>query len=131
MRYLHGILLLLMLLFMAVQYNDPDGLLWILVYSVPAAWSAVAVFRHLWFDKRVCQIMLLVSIAASLAGVVYFWPLTPKFWTKSVWYEVETAREGMGLMIVAIVLLITWFSGRRQRLQAPIYGAPGAQGPAN
>ena len=103
-----------MLLFMAVQYNDPDGLMWMLIYAVPALWSAVAAFWRLWFDRLACRILLLMSIAASFAGVVYFWPLVPQFWTRAVWYEVETAREGMGLMIVAVVLLGTWYSGRRQ-----------------
>jgi hypothetical protein len=114
MRYLHCIFLLLMVLFMAVQYNDPDGLMWMLIYAVPALWSGVAVFWHLWFDKFACRVLLMLSVVASFAGVVYFWPLSPKFWTKAVWLEVETAREGMGLMIVAFVLLITWYSGRRQ-----------------
>lgn len=120
MRYLHCVFMIMMLLFMAVQYNDPDGLTWMMIYSVPAFWSAVAVFWHLWFDKHAFRVCLLASIVASLAGVVYYWPLTPQFWTKAVWYEVETAREGMGLMIVAIVLSVTWYSGSRQSRHAPL-----------
>jgi len=120
MRYLHVIFLLLMLVFAAVQYNDPDGLMWVAIYSIPAFWSAVAAFWHPWFSHLPARLALLASIAASLLGVVYFWPLTPRFWTKDVWFEVETAREGMGLMIVALVLLVTWYSGHRRQKIIPV-----------
>ncbi|MFK7856695.1 MAG: transmembrane 220 family protein [Granulosicoccus sp.] len=129
MRYLHVIFLLLMLVFAAVQYNDPDGLMWVAIYSIPALWSAVAAFWRSWFSHLSARLALLASIAASLIGVVYFWPLTPRFWTKDVWFEVETAREGMGLMIVALVLLVTWYSGHRQRRILPV--APACPQQAN
>lgn len=119
MRYLHMIFLLLMVLFAGVQYNDPDGLMWMAIYSIPAFWSAVAAFWRSWFSHLSARLALFACITASLVGVVYFWPLTPRFWTKDVWFEVETAREGMGLMIVALVLLFTWYSGNRQRRFLP------------
>ena len=36
---------LVMVAFAAVQYNDPDALLWIVIYLVPAAWAFAAAFR--------------------------------------------------------------------------------------
>jgi hypothetical protein len=34
-----------MLLFVAVQYNDPDGPLWMVLYGVPAIWAGLAWMR--------------------------------------------------------------------------------------
>jgi len=111
-RILLGILLVMMLLFGGVQYNDPDGLLWMVIYSVPAFWCAMALIRKSVFTHGGILAALGFSLALCVAGIVYFWPLTPQFWTKAVWYNVETAREGMGLMIVFIVLLIvTLYTG--------------------
>lgn len=115
MRYVFIVLMGLMLLFMGVQYNDPDGTLWIVIYSVPAIWCALAAFWQKIFQHAQTKMMLVISIFASLVGVVWFWPLTPMFWTKEVWYNVETAREGLGLMIVASVLLLVFFSFRQSK----------------
>lgn len=106
MRIVLGILLVLMLLFGVVQYNDPDGLLWMMIYSVPAFWCGMAIFRKALFKYGGIMAALGFSLALCVLGVIVFWPLTPQFWTKEVWYNVETAREGMGLMIVFVVLLI-------------------------
>lgn len=105
MRYLFIGLMCLMLLFAGVQYNDPDGVMWMAIYAVPAVWCALASFAPALFRHAFVKWALWGSLLASLAGVVRFWPLTPRFWTSEVWYNVETAREGMGLMIAAGVLI--------------------------
>jgi hypothetical protein len=102
-----------MVLFGAVQYNDPDGLLWMGIYAVPALWCGVGLFWRKVFKNKGIIALYWASVVMAVAGVVYFWPLTPQFWTKDVWYNVETAREGMGLMIVLIVLLVVSFSARK------------------
>ena len=116
MRVLLGLLLVLMILFGAVQYNDPDGLLWMGIYLVPALWCGMGLFLPRVFNNTATVILFWASVVMSIIGVFYFWPLTPQFWTKEVWYNVETAREGMGLMIVFIVLLIVFFSTRKNQL---------------
>lgn len=114
MKIVTGLLLALMLLFMAVQVNDPDGLLWVCIYAVPAVWCAMATFWRQVLAARQVMVALWASIAMALAGVIYFWPLTPRFWAKEVWYEVESAREGMGLMIVMGVLLVVLYLAKSQ-----------------
>ena len=48
MRYLHILLGLVMVAFAAVQYNDPDALLWIVFYRIPGAWAfAAAIWLYL------------------------------------------------------------------------------------
>jgi hypothetical protein len=113
--FLFSLLCLLMLLFMAVQYNDPDGLLWIGVYSVPAIWSAVSAFRPRLYRQAPVYAALLSSVVVSLAVMVHFWPTSAGFWNKAVWYEVETAREGMGMMIVVWVILLSCWVAIRYR----------------
>ena len=115
MRVVYGVLSLLMLLFMAVQYNDPDGLLWMGIYAIPAVWCALAALWRQCFEKTMVQAALWFSLALSAYGVVYFWPLVPGFWRKSVWIDIEIAREGMGMMIVSIVLATVLHTAMKTR----------------
>lgn len=106
MKYLNIFLFLLMIPFMAVQYNDPDGLMWAMIYLVPTAWAGLAGFRlpHVLGDRAFGA--LTVSVLGMLVLTVYYWPTTPGFWQKDVWWETETAREGMGMMIGFVVQLV-------------------------
>ena len=113
MRYVNLLLFLLMLVFIGVQYNDPDGPIWMVIYAVPALWAAVAVFRPQWLRNAPGSVLLPLCIAAAIAGMAYYWPSTPRWWASEVWYGTETAREGMGMMIVLTVLCIAWVSGRQ------------------
>jgi len=114
MRYLNGVLCVLMLLFIGVQFNDPDGPMWMAIYMVPAIWAALAAVKPKWLRQSPATILLPLCILAAIAATLYFWPKTSGWWTKDVWWEVETAREGMGMMIVSVVLLVGWFSTRKK-----------------
>lgn len=113
LRALNGVLLILMLVFIAVQYNDPDGALWMAIYAVPAIWATIALFRTSWLGNKLIHFLLLFCLFVAAVGVIYFWPTSPGWWRQDVWWEVETAREGMGMMIVVIVLMVVWFSRPR------------------
>ena len=117
MRILHGFFLLIMLLFIAVQFNDPDGFFWAVVYSIPALLMLVTVIRPFWFSKRPGRLFRWVVVAAMAVGVVYFWPKTPGFWRQDVWWETESAREGMGMMI-AFLIAASAFLAKRPSEQA-------------
>lgn len=120
MRYVHLLLCLLMLLFTAVQYNDPDGALWMAFYLMPAAWTAIAAGRPRWLERRPVRVLLLASLAVMIICMIRLWPATPHWWAQAVWYETETAREGMGVMIAAgILLLVTLSTGRRRTVSLP------------
>jgi len=105
MRLLHGVLLLLMLLFMAVQFNDPDGMLWVGIYGVSAALMVIALTWPNFFAQAPGRLVRWLCVAGLAAGVVWFWPTSRGFWRQEVWWETETAREGMGIMIAFIVSL--------------------------
>ncbi len=114
MRLVNIALCLLMILFIAVQYNDPDGTLWMAIYAIPAVWTAIVIFRRQLLASKMAHLLLLMCIMAAVAGMLFYWPTTPGWWRQEIWWEVETAREGMGLMIVAIVLAVVWFSRPRK-----------------
>ena len=118
MRYVNILLGVLMVLFAAVQYNDPDAPLWIVLYLVPAAWAFMAAFRLPSTTSNDGAVLLWVSLAVYLFAAVFFWPQTPGFWRKEVWWNDEAAREGMGAMIALAVLLfvlLTAFTARSRR----------------
>ena len=107
--------MLLMLVFIGVQYNDPDGAQWMVIYAIPSIWLAIAAFRHSWLVAGIIRMCLLICILLSVAGVAYYWPDSEGWWRQKVWWEVESVREGMGMMIISVVLFIVWLG--RPRLQ--------------
>ena len=118
MKYLNIACGLLMILFVGVQYNDPDGLLWAAIYLVPAIWAGILAFRPHLIQKTLPFGLLGLSVSAELIGVIYYWPPTPGFWRQDVWGNTETAREGMGSMIAAVVILIVLATAVRSRAAA-------------
>ncbi len=109
MKAVYIVLLLLMLVFISVQYNDPDGPIWMVLYAIPAIWTAIAAFWRSVLGKKWVHWVLLFCVFLSVVGMIYFWPRAAGWWRQEVWWEVETAREGMGMMIIAAVLLAVWF----------------------
>ncbi|MEE8454867.1 MAG: transmembrane 220 family protein [Limibaculum sp.] len=115
MRIVNGVFCLLLILFTAVQYNDPDFLLWGLFYGIGAVFTGMAAYRPgLFVSSRLAAVFAL-CLVASIGGVYYYWPTTPSWWMQDVWWQTETAREGMGMMIVTTALLITGFTVLRVR----------------
>lgn len=112
MRYLNILPGLMMLGFVGVQYNDPDGLLWALYYCIPAAWAFTVAFRPELARSSMGQRLLWASVAVWLGLVVFYWPQMPNFWLPEVFYAEETAREGMGLMVAWVVVLAAALTAR-------------------
>ena len=106
MRYVLILPGLLMVAFAAVQYNDPDALVWIAIYLVPAAWAFAAAFRPARVRSLAGERLLWATVATGVGATVFYWPTMPNFWVKDVWWVEETAREGMGVMIALAVLLV-------------------------
>lgn len=106
MRVLNGILSIMLIGFALVQYNDPDIFLWVPIYGIPAAWRAMAAYRPQRARRRSSSAALTACIAVAIVGTVISWPTEAGFWRREVWWDSETAREGMGLMIVTVSLLV-------------------------
>ena len=106
LRVASGVMTLLFLLCVVVQYNDPDVLLWIVIYLIPAAWAFAGAFRMPQVRSPAGERLLWLSVVVGAATTVYYWPTMPDFWRKDVWWVEETAREGMGVMIGLAVLVV-------------------------
>ena len=115
LQIVNAFLCVMLIAFAAVQYNDPDLYFWVPVYLLPAALAGVAAYRPQRLRDRPFSIALLVCIVAGVAGTLWLWPTEEGFWHREVWWESETAREGMGVMIVTIALLVVAFSTRFNR----------------
>ena len=115
MRFLFNILgvvfAVLFLTSAVLQYNDPDPLIWILIYGVAATLSILYVVR-----KVNVKILLGVVFIAFL-GFLYMYP--DKFEGfeigKGDIKNVEEAREAFGLLIIAIVFGILALGSRNRK----------------
>jgi len=112
MRAVNTILGLLMIAFAAVQMNDPDSYIWIVYYLIGAAWALIAAFKSELIRSPVGKGLLWLSILVALGGVIYYFPQMDRFWEREVWWNEETAREGMGVMILLVVMLVALISSR-------------------
>lgn len=99
MRYVHILLGLLMTAFAAVQYNDPDALLWIVIYLIPAAWAFAAAFRAAKLRSLAAERLLWATVAIGVGATVFYWPTVPGFWLREAWWAQDVARESLGAMI--------------------------------
>ncbi len=113
MRVLNGVICVVLILFVLVQYNDPDPLIWGSVYGLAALWCGLAAFAPRAYETALTRLLVALSFLASLVGVWFWWPDTPHWWMEEVWWNVETAREGMGAMIVAGATLIATLAALR------------------
>jgi hypothetical protein len=110
MRILNSILALMFMAFAFVQVNDPDPILWILIYGVMAIISVMAIFEYF---------IPALMYALGLGYLVYLVILFPGMmdWynspdrsllfddlAKMQYTYIEEAREFLGLAICLIVL---------------------------
>lgn len=130
MRIVNALLCLLFVLFVAVQYDDPDGPIWMLIYAIPAAWAGFAAYRPNRLLGRLPTLGLGLCLLVSIVGMLVAWPTAEGFWRIELWWSeapadqeiAELAREGMGMMIVTVALLVVaftrWRLGRSRPMQA-------------
>jgi hypothetical protein len=115
MRIASGVLAVLLLLFALVQYNDPDGPLWAAFYGVAAFWPGLAAWRPQALRHRFVRLAMMATVVAAVAGTIFYWPTEAEWWRISVWWHAETAREGMGFMIIVGSLLVATATGAGRR----------------
>ncbi|MBA3818742.1 MAG: transmembrane 220 family protein [Deltaproteobacteria bacterium] len=120
-RYLAYLMAALFVVCVALQYNDPDPVRWMLIYGVAAVVSTA-----LPRDRRVAPVALVLGLGAavwaaflvqSTWGAVGITDLTSKMSEQGG--AVEVGREAGGLAIVAVWLVIggalRWRRQPRQR----------------
>jgi len=120
LRIVNGLLCVVLVAFAAVQYNDPDFYFWMPVYGVSAVWAGIAAYDAGRLRRTPFAAALALCIVAAAVGTAWYWPTETGFWHREVWWESETAREGMGMMIVTIVLLVVALTGLVHRARLHI-----------
>lgn len=111
-RYVNVFMIVVFLLSVAVQYNDPDGLLWMAVYGLAAGLSAAYFFGRLrWSWAAVLAAFAAVwsvALYPRFAGRVTPGELLGAFSMKSA--AIEYAREAGGLLIVVVWMVVLAFN---------------------
>ncbi len=111
MKIINFILALLFLVFAFVQVNDPDPLLWILIYGNMAVLCILAMFRMQYKIWIIVSGVLYLIYAAILFPGALEWFQSPD---KALLFDdlakmqnlyIEETREFLGLMICETVLI--------------------------
>jgi len=105
MKVINFILALLFLLFAAVQINDPDPILWIVIYGNLAVLSILAMFKMRFVYWIMATILIYLIYAAFLFNGAWQWFQSPD---RSLLFDdlakmqypyIEETREFLGLAI--------------------------------
>ena len=125
MKVLNLILAALFILFAFVQINDPDPVLWILIYGLMAVACILAAFGY--YYPKVLAVFLMIYLVYSFFVIpgVFEWLASDD---RSLLFDdiakmqhayIEEAREFLGLavcMLVLIMHLATWRSKSQKAL---------------
>lgn len=122
MKIINFILALMFLLFAFVQINDPDPILWILIYGNMAVLCVLAMFKMRFVYWLVATIVLYSIYAAVLANSAWQWFQSPD---RSLLFDdiakmqnlyIEETREFLGLMICIAVVVFHILSNRNKQV---------------
>ena len=95
--------------FALLQLNDPDGLLWFVVYGFVA-------FLHWQASKKIFYTrLLLVLMGGSCVSVYLLWPSEyqgVEGVMRTELPQIEQARESLGMLIVSLSLLAVYLFAR-------------------
>jgi hypothetical protein len=116
MKVVNFLLALLFLVFAFVQVNDPDPLLWILIYGNMAVLSILAMFKIHFKYWVLLSALVFIIYATILAGGAWQWWQSPD---KSLLFDdlakmqniyIEETREFLGLIICLAALLLQYIT---------------------
>lgn len=114
MKIANGIMVLVFLLSILVQVNDPDPLLWIFYYAVATLITAYAFFQRYTCLAAVAALAYFGGFACYVPG----WGIDTVLLLrepKMSSIDVELAREAFGLLICALWMsVLTWVWYRRR-----------------
>lgn len=123
MRIINFLLAFMFLVFAFLQVNDPDPVLWILIYGAMSVVCVMAIFES--YNRK-----LLVALMMLFSVYCYFlWPGVSEWLRqedKSVLFDdvmkmehlyIEESREFLGLIISMVVVLFYIVRSYRSRLE--------------
>ena len=101
----------------ALQYNDPDPIIWILI------WGISAIISILFFLNKISFIVTMIVGVLSFMGFMYLYPSNFQgFSLKDGDIEnIELGREAFGLLIIALVMFMYAFRIRYIKMKQSGY----------
>ena len=124
MKVLNLVLAVLFVIFAFVQINDPDPVLWILIYGAMAVVCVLAAFGHYYRWILAAMAVLYAGYSfVSLSGVLEWLRSDNKAMlfddiAKMQYPYIEESREYLGLLICILVLIMHLISSRAGRRKA-------------
>lgn len=93
-----------------VQYNDPDPLLWILIYTV------AAIISLLFALNRIKVIVPTITGILCFIGFLYLYPTDFQGFDLNDGdiETVELGREAFGLLIISLIMLFFAFQSKKK-----------------
>jgi len=117
MKILNYVMAACFLFSVIVQFNDPDPLLWMLIYGLAGAACVLAIGnRGSWIFPAAVGLAAMawaIRLASNVIGKVTFGELFEAFEMKDE--RVEVAREFGGLLIIAFWMAVLVFDARRRK----------------
>lgn len=122
MKYLSIFFALMFMAFAALQVNDPDPVLWILIYGVMAVVSVMAIFE--FYARK----LMMALAGLFLVYMIILFPGVAEWFRqddRSVLFDdvmkmqypyIEESREFLGLLICQVVLALCFFRSFRQKV---------------
>ena len=116
-RLLDGAMAALFFFGAAVQYNDPDPLVWMTIYVAAAAACVLAAMRRLrWWFPAVIGAIALIWAATFMPAVLPNVRIAQLF---AAWEmadtRIEEGREMYGLLIIFVYMTVLAVTHRRRR----------------
>lgn len=121
MKFVHGLLAVMFMGFAYLQLNDPDPVLWILIYGAMSVVCVMAIFEY--YNKKLMGVL-------AVGFIIYcfiLWPGVAEWFQqedKSVLFDdvmkmeypyIEESREFLGLIICLAVLAFYFFRSSRAK----------------
>ena len=100
-----GLFAVLSVISAALQYNDPDPIIWILI------WGISAIISFLFFLNKISFIITMIAAVLSLIGFMYLYPSNFQGFdlNNGDIENIERGREAFGLLIIALVMFMYAF----------------------
>lgn len=115
MRIANGVLCAILIFFAVLQYNDPDALLWFLIYAIAAVWPGLAAAKPDFVaTSRPVRLSGTIAVVACVVGF-----FVNAGTIGSNWIHVETAREAFGYVICAAAIGLALYATRSSASASP------------
>jgi hypothetical protein len=119
MKTVNFLLAILFLIFAFVQINDPDPILWIIIYGNMAVLCILAMFKMYFKYWNLLSVITYAIYAGLLFKSAWHWLQSPD---KEMLFDdiakmqniyIEETREFLGLLICLIVLVVHFLTARK------------------